>query len=217
MTTSNANIDAIRRDYMLRSLSQTDMDSNPIDMFSKWFDEAVTAAIPDVNAMSLATCGNDGQPTSRVVLLKGVENDGFVFYTNYESAKGQQMMENNRVGLCFYWTELERQVRIDGVVDKVSREASEKYFKSRPYESQVGAWASHQSEIVQSREQLEAQFKDMLQEYPETKDVPLPPFWGGYIVKPTRFEFWQGRASRLHDRFEYALNEQEWVLSRLSP
>lgn len=217
MTTSNANIDAIRRDYMLRSLSQTDMDSNPIDMFSKWFDEAVTAAIPDVNAMSLATCGNDGQPTSRVVLLKGVENDGFVFYTNYESAKGQQMMENNRVGLCFYWTELERQVRIDGVVEKVSREASEKYFKSRPYESQVGAWASHQSEIVQSREQLEAQFKDMLQEYPETKDVPLPPFWGGYIVKPTRFEFWQGRASRLHDRFEYALNEQEWVLSRLSP
>lgn len=217
MTTSNANIDAIRRDYMLRSLSQTDMDSNPIDMFSKWFDEAVTAAIPDVNAMSLATCGNDGQPTSRVVLLKGVENDGFVFYTNYESAKGQQMMENNRVGLCFYWTELERQVRIDGVVEKVSREASEKYFKSRPYESQVGAWASHQSEIVQSREQLEAQFKDMLQEYPETKDVPLPTFWGGYIVKPTRFEFWQGRASRLHDRFEYALNEQEWVLSRLSP
>lgn len=217
MTTSNANIDAIRRDYMLRSLSQTDMDSNPIDMFSKWFDEAVTAAIPDVNAMSLATCGNDGQPTSRVVLLKGVENDGFVFYTNYESAKGQQMMENNRVGLCFYWTELERQVRIDGVVEKVSREASLKYFKSRPYESQVGAWASHQSEIVQSREQLEAQFKDMLQEYPETKDVPLPPFWGGYIVKPTRFEFWQGRASRLHDRFEYALNEQEWVLSRLSP
>lgn len=217
MTTSNANIDAIRRDYMLRSLSQTDMDSNPIDMFSKWFDEAVTAAIPDVNAMSLATCGNDGQPTSRVVLLKGVENDGFVFYTNYESAKGQQMMENNRVGLCFYWTELERQVRIDGVVEKVSREASLKYFKSRPYESQVGAWASHQSEIVQSREQLEAQFKDMLQEYPETIDVPLPPFWGGYIVKPTRFEFWQGRASRLHDRFEYALNEQEWVLSRLSP
>ena len=217
MTTSNANIDAIRRDYMLRSLSQTAMDSNPIDMFSKWFDEAVTAAIPDVNAMSLATCGNDGQPTSRVVLLKGVENDGFVFYTNYESAKGQQMMENNRVGLCFYWTELERQVRIDGVVEKVSREASEKYFKSRPYESQVGAWASNQSEIVQSREQLEAQFKDMLQEYPETKGVPLPPFWGGYIVKPTRFEFWQGRASRLHDRFEYVLNEQKWVLSRLSP
>jgi pyridoxamine 5'-phosphate oxidase len=217
MTTSNAKIDAIRRDYMLRSLSQTDMDSNPIDMFSKWFDDAVTAAIPDVNAMSLATCGDNGQPTSRVVLLKGVENDGFVFYTNYESAKGKEMAENNRVGLCFYWTELERQVRIDGVVEKVSREASEKYFKSRPYESQVGAWASHQSKVVQSREQLEAQFKDMLQEYPEQNGVPLPPFWGGYIVKPTRFEFWQGRASRLHDRFEYALSEQKWVLSRLSP
>ena len=216
MTTAQK-IQDIRRDYMLQSLDENDLLPDGIEMFSKWFDEAVKAEVADVNGMSLATCGSDGQPTSRVVLLKGLEHGGFVFYTNYESAKGLQIAQNNKVGLCFYWPELERQIRIDGVAEKLPFEVNEAYFKSRPYESRIGAWASHQSKPVQSRSQLEAQFNDMKEEYPNVDDVPLPPYWGGYVVKPLRLEFWQGRASRLHDRFEYELIDGNWTKKRLSP
>lgn len=210
-------IEQIRRDYMLKSLGKDDIRPNPFEMFEIWFDEANKSELPDVNAMTLATCGDDLQPSCRIVLLKGVSKQGFVFYTNYESSKGSQLAENPRAALCFYWAALERQVRIEGVVQKVPKQASEEYFAGRPYESRIGAWASHQSEIVQSREQLEAQFNDMLTEFPDKENVPMPPYWGGYELIPTRFEFWQGRESRLHDRFEYLRNEKKWIISRLSP
>jgi pyridoxamine 5'-phosphate oxidase len=214
---STQNIQDIRRDYMLQSLGEKDLIPDAIQLFSKWFDEAVNAEIPDVNAMTLSTCGLDGQPHGRIVLLKGLENGGFVFYTNYESAKGKQIAENSKVGLCFYWTELERQVSIAGRAKKLPAEISEAYFKSRPYESRIGAWSSHQSRKVQSRAQLEAQYKDMLEEYPDKDNVPLPPFWGGYVIIPSRLEFWQGRESRMHDRFEYLKSDGEWIINRLSP
>jgi len=214
---NNATIQDIRRDYMLASLNESDLLDDAMEMFSKWFEEARKAEVADVNGMALATVNADGQPTSRVVLLKGVEQNGFVFYTNYESAKGRDIAGNNRVGLCFYWPELERQIRIDGRAYRLDSATNAAYFSSRPYESRIGAWASHQSRKVQSRAQLEAQFADMKEEYPVAENVPLPPYWGGYVAKPTRMEFWQGRASRLHDRFEYVKNEDNWVINRLSP
>lgn len=216
MTTPSP-IQDIRRDYMLQSLDVQDLLPDAIDMFNRWFDDAQKAEVADVNAMSLATVDASLQPTSRVVLLKGVENGAFIFYTNYESAKGREIAQNNRVGLCFYWPELERQIRIDGKAERLPHEVNEAYFNSRPYESRLGAWASHQSAPVQSREQLETQFADMREEYPDKDQVPLPPHWGGYAVKAHRIEFWQGRASRLHDRFEYRKKDGVWMITRLSP
>ncbi|MCC5925194.1 MAG: pyridoxamine 5'-phosphate oxidase [Bacteroidetes bacterium] len=215
MTTDN--IQDIRRDYMLESLDVSDLLPDAIEMFNKWFSEAMKSQVADVTAMSLATVDVNLQPTSRIVLLKGVEKGKFIFYTNYESAKGKEIAQNNRVGLCFYWPELERQIRIEGKAVKLDKEANESYFNSRPYESRLGAWASHQSSPVQSREQLEAQYSDMKEEYPDENNVPLPPYWGGYAVKAHRIEFWQGRASRLHDRFQYEWVEGSWKITRLSP
>lgn len=214
---SEQEIQDIRRDYKKQVLDETDLLDDPIALFSKWFEEAVRADVTDVNAMTLATSDRSGQPMTRIVLLKGIEHGGFVFYTNYESQKAAHIEENNRVALCFYWPELERQVNISGKARKLPVEVSEEYFKGRPYESRIGAWASHQSKPVASRAQLEAQYEDMRGEYPDSDKVPMPPFWGGYVVIPSRIEFWQGRPGRLHDRFEYKRKDDTWDLNRLSP
>jgi pyridoxamine 5'-phosphate oxidase len=210
-------IEDIRRDYKLRALDNSDLLADPIAMFRLWFDEATKSDATDVNAMSLATCGVDAQPTARVVLLKGIEDNGFVFYTNYDSAKAHQIASNDRVGLCFYWPELERQVRIDGTIQKVSAQASLEYFNSRPYESRLGAWASAQSRPLTDRQTLEQRYAELKLQYPDANAVPLPETWGGYTVIPHRMEFWQGRPSRLHDRFEYTLRESQWQIMRLYP
>ncbi|HAC15499.1 MAG TPA: pyridoxamine 5'-phosphate oxidase [Bacteroidetes bacterium] len=212
-----SDIDKIRRDYKSRSLDEADLHNDPIQMFLKWFDEAGQSGSLDVNAMTLATVDESGKPSTRIVLLKGVENDSFVFFTNYLSRKGQNLAANPNVSLCFFWPELERQIRIDGTCSKIASVDSEKYFRSRPYESQIGAWASAQSSIISSRTELENNFKSLMQKYPTPESIPFPEFWGGYKVNPTEIEFWQGRSSRLHDRFLYLKQKNSWTLNRMSP
>lgn len=213
-------IAGMRRSYTLAGLSERDVLPNPFAQFSQWFEEARSGGILEPNAMTLATSMPDGTPggipSARIVLLKDVDERGFVFYTNYESAKGQAIAANPRVSLSFFWGEMERQVRIAGTAEKVSREESEAYFRSRPLESRLGAWASRQSDIIQGREVLEERFRALEQEY-ENKDIPLPPFWGGYRVVPHEMEFWQGRVGRLHDRIVYTFVSTEWQISRRSP
>lgn len=208
----------LRRDYAADTLRRSDLTPDPFSQFDVWFKEAAThAGILEVNAMDLATSGSDGQVTLRTVLLKGWNTDGFVFFTNYGSIKAQQIAQNPRVALLFAWLPLERQVSITGTATKIPREESAEYFLSRPLASRLGAWASHQSQPVASRKTLEDQF-EAAQEQFESGDVPLPDFWGGYRVVPETIEFWQGRQSRLHDRFLYTRSsEGEWLLSRLSP
>lgn len=210
-------IDKIRRDYMLRSLDDQDLKPNPFEMFTLWFDEAVRSDIKDVNAMTLATVNGMGHPSTRIVLLKGVEGDGFVFYTNYNSKKASDIAVNPNVSLCIFWPELERQIRINGICEKITKSESEKYFRSRPYESQIGAWASVQSALIPNRQELQSAYDVLCSKYPDAESVPFPDHWGGYRVIPTYFEFWQGRASRLHDRYAYELTENKWSASRLSP
>ncbi|HEU4522118.1 MAG TPA: pyridoxamine 5'-phosphate oxidase [Thermoanaerobaculia bacterium] len=201
----------------MHELKDTDLDPDPIVQFGKWFDEAKASQPELPEAMSVATCGVDGIVSSRICLLKGVDRRGFVFYTNYESRKGDQIHENPRVALCFYWPKLDRQVRIEGVAVKTTEEESDAYFATRPRGSQLGAWASHQSRVVMGRGDLDAQFTELEASYRD-RDVPRPPHWGGYRVIPTWVEFWQGRADRLHDRFAYKLrNAKDWVIERLSP
>jgi pyridoxamine 5'-phosphate oxidase len=211
-----SNIAAIRKDYMLRSLSENDVNKNPISQFSIWWDEAIGSNIEEVNAMTLATVNEHGYPSARIVLLKGFNDNGFVFFTNYESRKGRSLLNNPNAAVVFFWKELERQVRIEGVVEKISEEESLAYFSSRPVESKIGAWASPQSEVIESRNFLEERFKNYEQQFSGT-DIPRPPHWGGYIVKPTRIEFWQGRPGRLHDRIEYNKNKEDWSIERLAP
>lgn len=210
-------IDKIRRDYMLRSLDDQDLKPNPFEMFTLWFDEAVRSDIKDVNAMTLATVNGMGHPSTRIVLLKGVKDDGFVFYTNYNSKKASDIAVNPNVSLCIFWPELERQIRINGICEKITKSESEKYFRSRPYESQIGAWASVQSALIPNRQELQSAYDVLCSKYPDAESVPFPDHWGGYRVIPTYFEFWQGRASRLHDRYAYELTENQWSASRLSP
>lgn len=210
-------IDKIRRDYIARSLDEADLLEDPFKMFLKWFDEAGQSGSLDVNAMTLATVDESGKPSARVVLLKGVENDSFVFFTNYLSRKGQNLAVNPNVSVCFFWQELERQVRIDGTCEKIDLAESERYFRSRPYESQIGAWASAQSSIISSRSELENNYKKLIQQYPAPEAIPFPDFWGGYKIIPSMIEFWQGRSSRLHDRFLYTKKQSSWTLNRLSP
>lgn len=207
----------LRRDYASRALTEDQANLDPIRQFSAWFDEAVSAELLDVNAMTLATVSPSGDPAARIVLLKGFDDGGFVFFTNYESAKGRELAATPRASLLFFWVELERQVRITGSVTRVSTAESDEYFHSRPVESQVGAWASAQSTAVAGRATLEARFAELSAQY-AGQVVPLPPFWGGYRVKPERMEFWQGRASRLHDRLYYVRQaDGSWARSRLSP
>ena len=207
----------LRREYALAGLKESDLDSNPFRQFDKWFQQALAASLPEPNAMTLATATLDGKPSARVVLLKGFDEQGFVFFTNYESQKGRELAANPQAALVCYWTELERQVRISGQVSRVSAEESEAYFRSRPLGSQLGAWASQQSEVVGGRKILEDRLERLTQEY-QTKPVPLPPYWGGYRVAPETIEFWQGRPNRLHDRLRYTLQSGcQWLIERLSP
>ncbi len=206
----------LRRDYASRALGEDQAEAEPIRQFATWFEEAVSAQILDVNAMTLATTTPDGDPDARIVLLKGFDDDGFVFFTNYESAKGRELAARPRACLLFFWVELERQVRITGSVTTVSKAESEAYFHSRPVESQIGAWASAQSTTVAGRAVLETRYAELTAQY-AGQTVPLPAFWGGYRVVPEKVEFWQGRPSRLHDRLLYTRHAGGWTRTRLSP
>jgi pyridoxamine 5'-phosphate oxidase len=209
----------IRREYTSGGLRRADLDANPIAQFQKWFAQAETALAKnqlDVNAATLATADKNGIPSARVVLLKGLDERGFIFYTNYDSRKGRELAENPNAALVFYWQELERQVCIAGSVGKISRAESENYFKSRPRGSQLAAWTSNQSEIISDRAVLETKWHELEKKFPN--EIPLPPNWGGFILQPKRIEFWQGRPSRLHDRFSYARQaDNSWKLERLAP
>ena len=206
----------LRREYTLHGLRRSDLDPDPVKQFGIWFTNALESGIGEVNAMTLATVSPENRPTARIVLLKGYSHAGFVFYTNYRSEKGRQLDQNPYAALVFHWKELERQVRIDGVAEKLSREESKRYFHSRPLGSQLGAWVSHQSEVIDARRVLDARLAEMEERFAR-KEIPLPPHWGGYTVRPDRFEFWQGRPNRLHDRFRYTRQGETWRLERLAP
>jgi pyridoxamine 5'-phosphate oxidase len=207
----------IRKEYRLQSLSENDADANPFRQFDTWWQEAINSALEEVNAMTLATASADGIPSARIVLLKSYDERGFVFFTNYNSYKGKQLEENPRACLVFFWKELERQVRITGLVEKVSAAESDAYFQSRPEGSRIGAWASPQSEVIQSRDWLEQQQHQLAKEF-QTKPLVRPSHWGGYRVRPITIEFWQGRPDRLHDRLQYSLEESgNWAIERLAP
>jgi pyridoxamine 5'-phosphate oxidase len=211
------NIADIRRDYSHKSLSESDVDANAIKQFEKWWHEAVKSKIDEVNAMTLATASLDALPSARIVLLKEVNEKGFVFFTNYESFKAQQLAENPRACLVFFWKELERQVRITGLIEKISGKQSDEYFQSRPESSRIGAWASPQSRVIEDRQWLDEKFNELVNKM-EGTPIPRPLHWGGYIVKPVVIEFWQGRPSRLHDRIQYSLDENGvWKIERLAP
>ena len=207
----------IRRDYSHKILSESDVDANAIKQFEKWWHEAVNSKIDEVNAMTLATASIDALPSARIVLLKEVNEKGFVFFTNYESYKAQQLAENPKACLVFFWKELERQVRITGLIEKINGKQSDEYFQSRPESSRIGAWASPQSRVIEDRQWLDEKFNELVNKMEGTA-IPRPPHWGGYIVKPVVIEFWQGRPSRLHDRIQYTLEENgEWKIERLAP
>jgi pyridoxamine 5'-phosphate oxidase len=211
-----SNIAAIRKNYSQSSLSEKTAEPDAIRQFAKWWEEAIEAQIEEVNAMTLATASADGIPSARIVLLKEYSAEGFVFFTNYSSYKGKQLAENPKACLVFFWKELERQIRITGIVSKISEKDSDIYFQSRPQGSQVGASVSPQSTIIESREWLEKKYDDLQKKVGDT--IQRPENWGGYIVKPVMIEFWQGRPSRLHDRLEYSLQENgTWRIERLAP
>jgi pyridoxamine 5'-phosphate oxidase len=206
-----------RKEYTKGKLDTDVLSSNPMDLFNIWLSDAIAADLPDPNAMTVATVDASGQPSQRIVLLKDVSNEGFVFYTNLGSRKAQELKHNNKISLHFPWYFLERQVRVCGIAEPLSRTAVAKYFFSRPKDSQLGAWASKQSAPISTRQLLVTQFKQMKEKYAKG-DIPLPDFWGGYIVKPSQIEFWQGGEHRLHDRFEYNKDENgEWSTMRLMP
>jgi pyridoxamine 5'-phosphate oxidase len=207
----------IRKEYKLKELSENDVASDPFRQFEKWWKEAVDSHIEEVNAMTLATASSDGIPSARIVLLKGQDTRGFSFFTNYNSFKGNQLAENPRGCLVFFWKELERQVRITGIVEKLNATESDIYFNSRPEGSKIGAWSSPQSQVVAGREWLEENEKNFTKQF-EGKTVPRPAHWGGYRLRPITIEFWQGRPNRMHDRIQYELQENgDWVIERLAP
>jgi len=215
---NNNNMDYadLRRDYVSKEFDVKDSDSNPFRQFEKWFDEAVKVDTADVNSFALSTCSKEGKPSSRVLLLKGIDEKGFIFFTNYYGRKSKDLEENPNAAMLFFFKELHRQIRIEGVVEKVTKEESEKYFHSRPHDSQIAAWASQQSSEISGREHLEELFEKYSSEFKD-KEIPLPNFWGGFRLIPEYFEFWQGRENRLHDRVRYKIKESEWELSRLAP
>ncbi len=212
-----ARIADIRKTYSQKKLVEEKAKPDPFQQFTKWWEQAVEADIEEVNAMTLATASADGIPSARIVLLKEYSEKGFVFFTNYESFKGKQLAENPKACLVFFWKELERQVRITGLVSKIDSKESADYFNSRPHESQVGALVSPQSQVIASREWLEQEYKTSIEQFKD-REVPRPVHWGGYIVKPVMIEFWQGRPGRLHDRLQYSLKEDgQWKIERLAP
>lgn len=212
-----ASIADIRKDYKLQELSEQHVHQNAIEQFSIWWNDAINASLDEPNAMTLATASADGLPSARIVLLKGFDKKGFVFFTNYDSFKGKQLEENPRACLVFFWRELERQVRITGLIKKTTSEASDEYYHSRPLGSQVGAWISPQSQVIESREWLTSKEFKMLREV-EGKSIERPHNWGGYVVQPVCIEFWQGRPNRLHDRIQYTMQEDgSWKIERLAP
>jgi pyridoxamine 5'-phosphate oxidase len=208
----------LRKEYMQRGLDETQVDADPIRQFQRWFDAAVAAAHPEPNAMAVATAAPDGAPSARMTLLKGLDARGFVFYTNYESRKGAELTANPRAALIFFWVLLERQVRVEGRVERVSAAESDAYYHSRPAGSQLGAWASAQSQVIASRDDLEQAYRTLEQTYAGC-EIPRPPQWGGFRVVPQVIEFWQGRPSRLHDRLRYTRNDaaSDWRIERLAP
>ena len=206
----------LRKEYIRAGLDESDADPDPIEQFRKWFDEALAADLHEPNAMTLASATPDGKPSARIVLLKGFDARGFVFYTNYEGRKGRELAENPRAALVFYWGELERQVRVEGRVWRVLEEESDAYYASRPRGSRLGAWASAQSRSVERRELVEERLRELEREY-AGREVPRPPFWGGYRVEPEEIEFWQGRENCLHDRLVYRRSGDGWRIERLQP
>jgi pyridoxamine 5'-phosphate oxidase len=212
----NKSIADIRKDYTLHSLNEAGAAADPIDQFAHWWNEVLNSEIIEPNAMTLATSTKDGKPSARIVLLKGFDEKGFVFYTNYKSHKGNELAENPHAALVFFWKEIERQVRIEGEIEKVTDEESDAYFLSRPEGSRIGAWASPQSSVIENRELLEINVEHYKEEFKNS--IPRPPHWGGYRVMPFKLEFWQGRNDRLHDRLQYTkTDEGSWKVERLAP
>ncbi|HRO68997.1 MAG TPA: pyridoxamine 5'-phosphate oxidase [Chitinophagaceae bacterium] len=210
-------IAGIRKVYSQKTLTEDTIDADPVRQFAKWWEEAIASEIDEVNAMTLATASADGMPAARIVLLKGFSAKGFMFFTNYNSFKGRQLEENPKACLVFFWKELERQVRITGIVEKTTAQESDEYFYSRPLASQLGACVSPQSSVIENRDWIEQRY-DELEKEVLTKEIKRPAHWGGFIVRPVIIEFWQGRPSRLHDRIEYSLQENgQWICARLAP
>ncbi len=216
MELTKESLQNLRQEYRSAELLEQDIDQNPIDQFKMWFQQALDAKIYEPNVMTLATASPEGVPSARIVLLKGFDEQGFVFYTNYESHKGRELQENPHAALVFFWAELERQVRIEGIVSKVDPDLSTSYFHSRPQGSQIGALVSPQSQVINSREELENHIIILKQQYAD-QEIPRPDHWGGYVLNPTTIEFWQGRPSRLHDRIRYKLVDGNWIINRLAP
>jgi pyridoxamine 5'-phosphate oxidase len=215
----NESLANLRQDYRLASLLESEVPEHPIDLFKKWFEQAQKANVCEPNAMSISTVNADNIPSSRIVLLKDINaNNELVFFTNYDSAKSTDLTQNSNAAILFAWIDLERQVRIQATAKKISMADSEAYFRSRPKSSQIGAWASAQSSVVSNREYLETSYKQLEDKFADT-EVPMPAFWGGWVLKPSSFEFWQGRTSRLHDRLKYTFNctTNSWEITRLSP
>lgn len=213
------NIENLRQNYQRSALDELDAAANPLTQFTKWFEEAQSSDVLEPNAMTLATADADGKPSARIVLLKGFDGErGFIFYTNYDSRKGGELEVNRQACLLFFWKELERQVRIEGAVNKISEPASTAYFQSRPKSSQIGAWVSPQSQTIENRQWLAQKNAEISQQYKDIEVLPRPLHWGGYSVTPHKIEFWQGRPSRLHDRLLYTLTtENAWKIERLAP
>lgn len=207
----------IRKDYSKATLEIDTVNQNPIAQFNQWFSEALSSGVIEPNAMNVATINEQGRPSSRIMLLKGIEDNKFVFFTNYQSKKGRELENNPACALTFFWPELERQVRIEGVAERVDVNASEAYFQSRPRGSQIGAWSSPQSSIIQTREILEERVTQMQKRFENVEVLPRPNQWGGFQVDPFLLEFWQGRPSRLHDRIQYTRIDGKWSIHRLAP
>ena len=212
----NIQIAELRKEYKQQTLSEKEADPNPIKQFEKWWGEAIKIQAEEANAMTLATCDGKGYPSARIVLLKGFSEEGFIFFTNYESRKGIELQQNPHACLVFFWKELERQVRIEGEVKKISAAESDEYFLIRPQESRLSAWSSPQSKVIKARDVLEKKVEHYRQVFADG-NIPRPANWGGFIVTPFLIEFWQGRASRLHDRLQYTATEAGWHIDRLAP